>query len=537
MALLNRTFSELLDFTRATTATFVGSNGLIQTAAIDAPRFTHDPVTLDGQGLLIEEAKTNLLSYPRRFDNAGWSKTAVTITPNAGVAPNGSLTASKITPSATTGNHFISVSTSILAGRVYSASVHVKADGYNFARLQRSGNDWSTNSIAIVNLVSGEFSGSSGDFFVEKLPDGWFRISIVNTIGVDGSRGFLVGPTDSASGSVNTTGDEVSGILVWHAQLEEGTVPTSVIPDGTTFTSRASTATYLDSTGTLRTAAVDVARDDAYGYVDGVLKPIGLLLEGAGTNLVAHSGDFSQWSISRAAITDTFIQNGVALFELTSTADGASYLDQTVSGVPSGDLSVAIYTKSDFYFRAESINRTFNVDTKTQIFGSPVSSLVFLQLSDGLFRVSFTVPNYTIGGENFQIGLSNKELGAVGVFGSINIEEGSYPTSYIPTEGSQVTRAADVSASPQVTRAADSCVRVLGDEYNASQGTLKTIAAVPVGQTVVTLGNQSIVSDSENEKLYSLSYTSNLNATEIKILPNVVIGTIKSLEYFARGGE
>ena len=61
MALLNRTFSELLDFTRATTATFVGSNGLIQTAAIDAPRFAHDPVTLEGQGLLVEGARTNLL--------------------------------------------------------------------------------------------------------------------------------------------------------------------------------------------------------------------------------------------------------------------------------------------------------------------------------------------------------------------------------------------------------------------------------------------------------------------------------------------
>jgi hypothetical protein len=48
-------------FTRASTATFVGSNGLIQSAAINAARFDHDPVTLACKGLLIEEARTNLV--------------------------------------------------------------------------------------------------------------------------------------------------------------------------------------------------------------------------------------------------------------------------------------------------------------------------------------------------------------------------------------------------------------------------------------------------------------------------------------------
>jgi hypothetical protein len=49
-----------ITFTRASTATFVGSNGLIQSAAINAPRFDYDPVTLAPKGLLIEQAKTNL---------------------------------------------------------------------------------------------------------------------------------------------------------------------------------------------------------------------------------------------------------------------------------------------------------------------------------------------------------------------------------------------------------------------------------------------------------------------------------------------
>lgn len=48
-------------FTRASTATFIGSNGLIQSAAINASRFDHDPNTLACKGLLVEESRTNLV--------------------------------------------------------------------------------------------------------------------------------------------------------------------------------------------------------------------------------------------------------------------------------------------------------------------------------------------------------------------------------------------------------------------------------------------------------------------------------------------
>jgi hypothetical protein len=47
------------------------------------------------------------------------------------------------------------------------------------------------------------------------------------------------------------------------------------------------------------------------------------------------------------------------------------------------------------------------------------------------------------------------------------LEEGSSPTSYIPTAGTQVTRAAD------------DCVRVLGDEFNPNEGTLFVEAYAP----------------------------------------------------------
>ena len=48
-------------FTRASAGTFIGSDGLIQTAAAGTPRFDHDPVTRVCRGLLIEDTRTNLL--------------------------------------------------------------------------------------------------------------------------------------------------------------------------------------------------------------------------------------------------------------------------------------------------------------------------------------------------------------------------------------------------------------------------------------------------------------------------------------------
>jgi hypothetical protein len=68
-----------ITFTRSTTATFTGSDGLIQSAAINAPRFDYNPSTLVCSGLLIEEQRTNLL-LNSLIDGTTLSTQVVTVT-------------------------------------------------------------------------------------------------------------------------------------------------------------------------------------------------------------------------------------------------------------------------------------------------------------------------------------------------------------------------------------------------------------------------------------------------------------------------
>ena len=76
----------------------VGSNALdyvpTTSAAVYGPRFDYDPVTLAAKGLLIEEQRSNSLTYSEQFDNAAWTKQAnVTITVNSIASPDGTITA------------------------------------------------------------------------------------------------------------------------------------------------------------------------------------------------------------------------------------------------------------------------------------------------------------------------------------------------------------------------------------------------------------------------------------------------------------
>lgn len=65
----------LITFTRASSATVVNAAGALETVASNVPRFDHNPLTGESLGLLVEEARTNLL-----LNSATLSTQSVTVT-------------------------------------------------------------------------------------------------------------------------------------------------------------------------------------------------------------------------------------------------------------------------------------------------------------------------------------------------------------------------------------------------------------------------------------------------------------------------
>lgn len=228
-------FDPRITFSRGTTATYVGSNGLIQSAAINTPRFDYDPVTLAAKGLLIEEQRTNLLTYSEQFDNAAWTKTNSTVTANATTAPDGTTTADKLLDNSTSGVHSVqqNIVASTTAGLSYSGSVFVKAAERGFVLVGLGGGAYTTSPYVSVNLSTGAISvvnGAATAFSATQYPNGWWRVSVTGTTLSTGTATLDVRvSTDGTWANRMYVGDG-SGIFIWGAQGEAGSFATSYIP-------------------------------------------------------------------------------------------------------------------------------------------------------------------------------------------------------------------------------------------------------------------------------------------------------------------
>ena len=223
------------------TASRILGNGNIETgvlANIARINYPRTGVASGCAGLLVEPSGTNTCLQSEAWNVSPWVATSgsqgATVSGNVTASPDGTTNADKLIEAAVTGNHFCLQNFTLTSGTTYTASFFVKASERTRGVLRTSsglGIYWDME----FNLTSGTVTGGTNPF-IQNFGNGWYRIGATFTAN-QASNNFILYLID-ASGTASYTGDGTSGLFVFGAQVEVGSVATSYIPTTTAAVTR-----------------------------------------------------------------------------------------------------------------------------------------------------------------------------------------------------------------------------------------------------------------------------------------------------------
>jgi hypothetical protein len=265
----------------------------------------------------------------------------------------------------------------------------------------------------------------------------------------------------------------------------------SIIPssgNGDMITTRATTATRVNSSGVIENVGLNVPRLNYEGSCPSIL------LEPQRTNLLSYSSTFTDasWSkISMTSVLDSIIlsPDGTANSYKTSKASTstAGYITKTSATSVNTIYTISIFAKlgdvsTNFGLRCQGVypdrgDALFNLQTGTLIGvangGTNTNTTATIEsFSNGWYKCSVTT-TFLSSPLNKYLIFSPTSLTSIGGFEAPDgflsncytwggqLEVGAYPTSYIPTVASTVTRNLDDISKTGVST----------DILNASEGT------------------------------------------------------------------
>jgi hypothetical protein len=442
--------------------------------------FTRGSTATYWDGKTTAKAEENLAERSENFANAYWTKSDVTVTEGA-TAPDGSTTAA--TMQATLNGdttqavyHLMSPVPQIGA----SLSVYAKEGTTEFFSLQAA----TSNPNALFNLNTGAvLHHASCTATITSVGNGWYRCALENL--TSAGDYIIMSPVGSDIGTGDAWGnnDAQAGdnVLIWGVQLENRSSPTAYTATGG--------SPIVKYQPVLQTAASGEARFD-HDPVTGESK--GLLIEEARTNYLTDS-ETAAFSFSNV-YSQPFLYNTVIAPDGTQTADTvtgpetdpSSRLEKSLTFSSGTKLTLSFYQKTIWGSLDSSANPVFPVSNSV---GLTTEAVVSEDVGNGWYRLHYVMTT-TASSQTLRLyyssGVTNADIIALWGF---QLEQGAFPTSYIPTSGSTVTRAVDSalmigSNFTDWFNNEESTVFVDFERRNANQsGTYPMIAALSDGTT------------------------------------------------------
>jgi len=248
--------------TRATSATRVNKEGLIEVVEGDRPRIDY---TDSAKGaLLLEPQRLQKIQYSEAFDNAYWIKPQSSVV-SGQASPSGDTNAFKLVEDTSNNLHWLLQPTVLNTSGTFSYSIFAKAGERDYISMgNASGALYSFFDLQNGTVVS---SVANAVGSIESFSNGWYRCTVkLTTTGAQAIGVFI--STDGST--INYQGNGTSGIYIYGAQLEQGSYPTSYIPtQGATATRLADTAigsgnseVFNDSEGVLFADVASFVNDD-----------------------------------------------------------------------------------------------------------------------------------------------------------------------------------------------------------------------------------------------------------------------------------